>query len=520
MTAVNQWGAFGGANVGAPDASRWGAGSKWSGSQFMGADGSFQGGAVDNYGRFSNPDGQAAYEDYIGSGAFNTAQSAVNAAAPAQQYNNVTGSAGGAASFGAPARTGALTPPANTGGNMPPPRGTGAPPPNFVQTGLWNPGADGPRVAQPTNGGNMPFPRGTSSPGSGGSFGDQPMPRFTGSPDLMPPRLMDGPNADGTGGYGLPPGAMTGGNMSPQRGTSAPFPEMAQTGLWSPGNDGPRAVAPSGGHGSAPDAPTELMRTNSLSNGDMGQQSSLGGNMPMTNTGGQQPWQGTPGGGSSQQSLGSNPYMNAQADEIGRRTQQGLGGAFSQIRSNSVGSGNLGGSREGVAQGTAIGQAMDSQQGQLANLFGSQYNSDQNRDLTRYQTDMQTGLGMRGQDLSRYQGDQQIGLGARGQDLQRYGMDQNYASTYRGQDLQRYGMDQNFYTAQRGQDQSGAAIGADLYSRGINGEWDPLRNANASYGTYTGYGTTTNNSQSGGGWQGAAGGATAAAAFARQMGWI
>lgn len=57
----------------------------------------------------------------------------------------------------------------------------------------------------------------------------------------------------------------------------------------------------------------------------------------------------TGGGG-----LGSNPYMGAQADFLRQQMQDALGQNLQSIRSNSVGNGTLGGSRQGVAEGLAL----------------------------------------------------------------------------------------------------------------------------------------------------------------------
>jgi hypothetical protein len=148
-----------------------------------------------------------------------------------------------------------------------------------------------------------------------------------------------------------------------------------------------------------------------------------------------------------------NPYLSSMADEIGRRTQLGLTDSFNQIRGDAVGTGGLGGSRQGVAQGVATGRAMDSLQGSLAGLFGGQYNADANRGL------------------------------------------------------QQYGMDQNFYNSGRALDQSGAALGANIYNMGVQGGYTPLNQANGIYSQYTGFGTNNGTSSQGGGAMGAVGGA-------------
>jgi hypothetical protein len=163
----------------------------------------------------------------------------------------------------------------------------------------------------------------------------------------------------------------------------------------------------------------------------------------------------------------SNPWMSATANEIGRRTQEGLGQAFSQIRSNAVGVGGLGGSRQGIAESNAIKGAMDSMQGQLAGLYGTDWSNAQNRGLTQRSQDMGYDISRRGQDLT------QIGLGA------------------------------------------------DLYNRGAQGPWGSLQNANNIFNaTAKENYTTTANEQQGGGALGALGGLLSGATFANNQGWF
>jgi hypothetical protein len=184
-------------------------------------------------------------------------------------------------------------------------------------------------------------------------------------------------------------------------------------------------------------------------------------------TGGRPDSDGGPsaGGMGGEYGLGSNPYQGAQADALAAQQQQFLDRNFAGIRSNSVGVGGLGGSRQGVAQGEAIGSAATGLAGATANLYGANWNQDQNRDLTRY------------------------------------------------------GMDQGFYTANRGLDQSGVALGASLMGQANNGDWSGLNQANGIYSPWSGFGTSTNNSQSGGGAMGALGGGLAGFGFAGQNGW-
>jgi hypothetical protein len=163
---------------------------------------------------------------------------------------------------------------------------------------------------------------------------------------------------------------------------------------------------------------------------------------------------------------GSNPYLAGMGDEIGRRTQQGLDQAFNSIRSNAVGTGGLGGSRQGVAEGVATRGAMDSLQGNLANLYGADWTGQQTR------------------DLSRYQGDQQFYNGGRALDLQ------------------------------------GVQIGGNLVTQGVTGGWLPINQASNIFNRTAGNNTTdTNTSQQGGGWLGSLGGALGAGQLSKNYGW-
>lgn len=135
------------------------------------------------------------------------------------------------------------------------------------------------------------------------------------------------------------------------------------------------------------------------------------------------------------------------------------------IRSNAVGNGSVGGSREGVAQGVAMGQTQKSIADAVARMYMDDSNAQQNRGL------------------------------------QRYGMDQGYFLGNQGQQL-------GFYNTQRQLDQSGAALGASLYGLGTNGMWNPLNNFTGMISPWAGNGngTTTSNTSQGGGWPGILGG--------------
>jgi hypothetical protein len=165
------------------------------------------------------------------------------------------------------------------------------------------------------------------------------------------------------------------------------------------------------------------------------------------------------------------PWLNQQGDNIANRTNQMLGQNLAGIQGQSVASGGLGGSRQGVAQGTAMGQAADYMSGNLANMYGTAWDNAANRGI------------------------------------QKYGIDSNMYNQGQNRNLEQYQGDQQFYGQQRGQDLLGATTGANLVNSGLNTQWLPLQNAGNIYSQFSGQGTTTNNSSSGGGWLSALGGA-------------
>jgi hypothetical protein len=189
-----------------------------------------------------------------------------------------------------------------------------------------------------------------------------------------------------------------------------------------------------------------------------------------------------------------NPYLDNIANDVQRRSGQALDLGLQGIRSNAVGIGGLGGSRQGVAEGLAIGQANDNLSGNLSNLYGQDFTNSQNRNL------------------------------------QKYGIDTNAALTNQGQM-------QGFYTANRGLDQQGLQIGANLFNQGNQGyinqgqgvygvgntqqqaPFNVFNNANSAISPYSGFGSSnTVSGQNGGGLSGIAGGAFAGAQIGRNLG--
>lgn len=164
-------------------------------------------------------------------------------------------------------------------------------------------------------------------------------------------------------------------------------------------------------------------------------------------------------------SNGQNPYLQDITNSLDATRKFALSNDLSRIRGSSNLAGLTGSLKQGELEGTAIGLSNQGYTGAVANLLGTDWTNQQNRNL------------------------------------------QN--------DAQR----NSFYLGNRQLDQSGARLGADLFTGGMSGEYDPLRNASSIYQPYTGYGTTTSNQSSGGGWQGALGGLLGGATLGRQMGW-
>jgi hypothetical protein len=174
--------------------------------------------------------------------------------------------------------------------------------------------------------------------------------------------------------------------------------------------------------------------------------------------------QGAPSQGYGGYNAG-NPFATGVADDMQRRTGQMLGQAFAGIRSNAVGTGGVGGGREGIAQGLAAQGAADSLQGNLAGMNSGNWNNDQNRALTN-------------------QG-QQLG----------------------------------FYTAQRGQDQTDFGLGMNALSLAQSGAWGPVQGMTGAVAPYTGNGTTVQTGTQGGGGMGALGGILGGAQLSKNLGW-
>lgn len=163
---------------------------------------------------------------------------------------------------------------------------------------------------------------------------------------------------------------------------------------------------------------------------------------------------------------GQNPYLGQISDDITRRTGIARDQALQGIRSNAIGLGGLGGSRQGVAEAGVINQSLDNLTGQLANLNFQDYTGQQNRKL------------------------------------------------------QQYGMDQGFYTSQRGQDLAQIGLGSQLDTQALQNQWYPINQAANIYGSLGGLNSsTTNTSSQGGGAMGALGGLLGTAQIGSNLKW-
>ena len=190
----------------------------------------------------------------------------------------------------------------------------------------------------------------------------------------------------------------------------------------------------------------------------------------VVNGGGGQPAGGGYGSGSTGGAAAFNPNMQGQIDYLRQQSDFALGQNLNGIRSNAVGVGGLGGTRQGVAQGIATGLANQGYTGAVSNMLGQDWTNQQNRDLQNRGLDVQ----MRGQDIGW----------------------QNQTNQY---GLQRDALD------------------SQLVTNGINQSWAPIINAGNLY-SQLGGGSVTNSTNTGGGLQGLLGGALGGAQLYKAWG--
>lgn len=234
-----------------------------------------------------------------------------------------------------------------------------------------------------------------------------------------------------------------------------------------------------------------------------GGMSSMGGSLPPLPTWNQPGWN---------DQYQASPYLNGMADNIKSQATNWLGDQMNGIRSNAIGVGGLGGSRQGVAQGVAAAQGQNMLAGQLANLYNSDYQNWQNRNLQKYQTDLGAASSRYGTDAGLYGAGLNYNLGmTNAQNNLQLGMmgAQNQADANRN----------SFYLGNRSLDLTSQMNGAQLQNMAITNEWLPVLYGNQVFGNYANNGTTSTQVSGGGGWPGALGGAAGTYAYGHKMEW-
>lgn len=234
---------------------------------------------------------------------------------------------------------------------------------------------------------------------------------------------------------------------------------------------------------------------------------------------------------------GVNPYLQQQIDGLQTQFTNNLNRTtLPAIRSNAMGAGGFGGSRQGIAEGLAAGNAQTGFANAATQLLGSDYENQQNRNLQQYGMDQNFNLGQGNLALGNKNSDQSytlgqgqlalgnlnaqnnynLGLGQNATQAQsvanQYALGQGQNANTAAQIANQYalgnqGQQLDFYTNQRGQDLNSLQVGANLVNSGITGAWNPITNFNNVVGTYSGNGTTSGTTSSGGGAIGALGGA-------------
>lgn len=187
-------------------------------------------------------------------------------------------------------------------------------------------------------------------------------------------------------------------------------------------------------------------------------------------------------------SYNPNPYLSGMAGDIRTQVTDMMNQQLAANRSDAIGAGQYGSSRQGIAEGVANAKGQQYLAGQLANLYGGDYTNAMNRNLSQYQSEL-------GAANQRY-----------GIDAGMYGQGLNYNLGLGQLALGNQNAQNNFYTQQRGQDLQQLGLGADLYNMSQNGAWNPFTNYNNILGNYTGFGNSSSTSSQGGGAMGALGG--------------
>lgn len=177
-----------------------------------------------------------------------------------------------------------------------------------------------------------------------------------------------------------------------------------------------------------------------------------------------------------------NPYLDQQAETIRRGFNRNLQETvLPGLRSRFIGSGGLGGSRQGIAEGLAAARSGEGLSSAITNMYAQDYENSQNRGLQGQIAGMNAGLQARSMDLN----DQ----------IQRLNSERNFYTSQRGQDLSQLGLAAGLL----GQANQGFLNqGQGIYGIGQqeqNAPWQQLQNYSGLLGPYQQAGATNAGTQ-------------------------
>ena len=185
----------------------------------------------------------------------------------------------------------------------------------------------------------------------------------------------------------------------------------------------------------------------------------------------------------SQPSYQPNPYLGEQVNNITKGFNRNLQEqVLPGLRSKFIGSGGLGGSRQGIAEGLAAGRSGEGLSSAITNLYAQDYENSQNRGLQGSIASMNSGLQARSMDMQN--------------ELARLNSERNFYSTNRGQDISQMGLAAGLL----GQANQGfLGQGQGIYGLGLqeqNAPWQQLQNYSGLLAPYAQAGATNQGSQS------------------------
>jgi hypothetical protein len=177
-----------------------------------------------------------------------------------------------------------------------------------------------------------------------------------------------------------------------------------------------------------------------------------------------------------------NPYLEDQVKGIttgfNRNLQEQV---LPGLRSKFIGSGGLGGSRQGIAEGLATARSGEGLSNAITNLYANDYENSQNRNLQAGIAAGNSGMQARAMDMQN--------------ELARLNSERNFYSTNRGQDISQLGLAAGLL----GQANQGfLGQGQGIYGLGLqeqNAPWQQLQNYSGLLQPYTQAGATNQNSQ-------------------------